>query len=105
MTPRRSADVGMGRHPTDTFLDTKAPRSHNASKNFYYASLVGDKGGIVEPLSTFFSSGPQHAQVYSDLITRKDQADWEYSGPNELMGHGKRFSEKCEDIGGCIAHY
>ncbi|KAJ7778555.1 hypothetical protein B0H16DRAFT_1503964 [Mycena metata] len=45
---------------------------------FYYASLVGDKGGIVEPLSTFFSSGPQHAQVYSDLITRRDQADWEY---------------------------
>ncbi|KAJ7768860.1 hypothetical protein B0H16DRAFT_1452788 [Mycena metata] len=28
----RSTDVGMGRHPTDTFLDTKAARSHNASK-------------------------------------------------------------------------
>ncbi|KAJ7717583.1 hypothetical protein B0H16DRAFT_1610827 [Mycena metata] len=38
---------------------------------FYYASLVSDKGDIVEPISTFFSSGPQHAQ-------RKDQADWEY---------------------------
>ncbi|KAF7354352.1 hypothetical protein MVEN_01123800 [Mycena venus] len=45
---------------------------------FYFASLVGETGGIVEPLSKFFTSGPQHAQVYMDLITRKDQADWEY---------------------------
>ncbi|KAJ6542725.1 hypothetical protein B0H19DRAFT_1076780 [Mycena capillaripes] len=45
---------------------------------FYYVSLVGDMGGVVEPLSSFFTSGPQHAQVYLDLITREDQADWEY---------------------------
>ncbi|KAJ7657885.1 hypothetical protein DFH06DRAFT_1409011 [Mycena polygramma] len=45
---------------------------------FYFASLVGEKGGIIEPISSFFTSGPQHAQVYLDLITRKDQADWDY---------------------------
>ncbi|KAJ7631917.1 hypothetical protein DFH06DRAFT_1438407 [Mycena polygramma] len=45
---------------------------------FYFASLVGDKGGIVEPLSSFFTSGPQHAQVYTDLITRADHEDWDY---------------------------
>ncbi|KAJ7288533.1 hypothetical protein C8J57DRAFT_1280591 [Mycena rebaudengoi] len=45
---------------------------------FYYATLVGEKGGLLEPLSGFFTSGPQHAKVYTDLITRKDQADWDY---------------------------
>ncbi|KAF7345083.1 hypothetical protein MVEN_01671800 [Mycena venus] len=40
--------------------------------------LVGETGEAVDPLSAFFTSGPQHAQVYLDLITRKDQADWEY---------------------------
>ncbi|KAK7046536.1 hypothetical protein R3P38DRAFT_2874273 [Favolaschia claudopus] len=45
---------------------------------FYFASLVGETGGILDPLSAFFTSGPQHAQVYLDLVTRKDQADWEY---------------------------
>ncbi|KAJ6482931.1 hypothetical protein C8R47DRAFT_1178108 [Mycena vitilis] len=45
---------------------------------FYFASLVGEKGGIIEPISSFYTSGPQHAQVYLDLITRKDQADWDY---------------------------
>ncbi|KAJ7705179.1 hypothetical protein B0H16DRAFT_1827525 [Mycena metata] len=29
---RRSADVGMSRHPTDTFLDTQAAWSHNTLK-------------------------------------------------------------------------
>jgi hypothetical protein len=45
---------------------------------FYFASLVGETGGIVNPLSAFFTSGPQHAQVYLDLVTREDQADWDY---------------------------
>ncbi|KAJ7353673.1 hypothetical protein DFH08DRAFT_988411 [Mycena albidolilacea] len=45
---------------------------------FYYVSLVGEKGDAVEPLSSFFTSGPQHAQVYLDLITRDDQTDWEH---------------------------
>jgi hypothetical protein len=42
-------------------------------------SLVdAETGGVIEPLSSFYTSGPQHAQVYLDLITRGDQADWEY---------------------------
>ncbi|KAJ7631916.1 hypothetical protein DFH06DRAFT_1337437 [Mycena polygramma] len=45
---------------------------------FYFATLVGEKGGIIEPLSLFSTSGPQHAQVYLDLITRADQEDWDY---------------------------
>ncbi|KAJ7482224.1 hypothetical protein B0H11DRAFT_1862921 [Mycena galericulata] len=45
---------------------------------FYYATLVSESGGILDPLSQFFTSGPQHAQVYSDLITREDQAEWDY---------------------------
>ncbi|KAJ6542639.1 hypothetical protein B0H19DRAFT_1171197 [Mycena capillaripes] len=45
---------------------------------FYYASLVGETGGLLDPLSSFFTSGPQHAKVYLDLITRGDQTDWEY---------------------------
>ncbi|KAJ7231721.1 hypothetical protein B0H12DRAFT_1212799 [Mycena haematopus] len=45
---------------------------------FHYATLVGESGGIVNPLSDFFTSGPQHAKVYLDLVTRKDKADWEY---------------------------
>ncbi|KAF8135990.1 hypothetical protein K438DRAFT_1786616 [Mycena galopus ATCC 62051] len=44
---------------------------------FYYASLVDDAGSMLE-LSTFYTGGPQHAQVYLDLVTREDQADWEY---------------------------
>ncbi|KAJ6542745.1 hypothetical protein B0H19DRAFT_308441 [Mycena capillaripes] len=44
---------------------------------FYYASLVGETGGLIE-LSSFLTSGPQHARVYLDLITREDQADSEY---------------------------
>ncbi|KAJ7260907.1 hypothetical protein B0H12DRAFT_1231652 [Mycena haematopus] len=47
---------------------------------FHFASLVGAEsdGGFVDPISNFFTSGPQHAQVYLDLVTRKDQADWDY---------------------------
>ncbi|KAF7348169.1 hypothetical protein MSAN_01769800 [Mycena sanguinolenta] len=45
---------------------------------FHYATLVGESGGIIDPLSKFFTSGAQHAQVYLDLVTRKDQADWDY---------------------------
>ncbi|KAF8183744.1 hypothetical protein K438DRAFT_1724297 [Mycena galopus ATCC 62051] len=45
---------------------------------FHFASLVGENGGVVQPISNFFTSGPQHAQVYLDLVTRKDQADWDY---------------------------
>ncbi|KAF7368822.1 hypothetical protein MVEN_00207400 [Mycena venus] len=45
---------------------------------FYFVSLVGDHGGVIEPISSFFTSGPQHAQVYLGLITREDQADWDY---------------------------
>ncbi|KAJ7875328.1 hypothetical protein B0H14DRAFT_3437228 [Mycena olivaceomarginata] len=55
--------------------------SHAYSKEgsrFYFASIVGETGDIVNPLSVFFTSGPQHAQVYLDLVTREDQADWDY---------------------------
>ncbi|KAJ7468684.1 hypothetical protein FB451DRAFT_379142 [Mycena latifolia] len=45
---------------------------------FYYATLVGEMGGVISPLSDFFTSGPQHAQLYVDLITREDQAEWDY---------------------------
>ncbi|KAJ7468676.1 hypothetical protein FB451DRAFT_378865 [Mycena latifolia] len=46
---------------------------------FYYATLVNEEtGGALNPLKDFFTSGPQHAQVYLDLITREDQADWDY---------------------------
>ncbi|KAJ7145799.1 hypothetical protein C8R44DRAFT_723701 [Mycena epipterygia] len=45
---------------------------------FYYATLVGSTGGVIEDLSKFATTGPQHAEVYSQLITRKDQADWDY---------------------------
>ncbi|KAF7345082.1 hypothetical protein MVEN_01671700 [Mycena venus] len=57
---------------------------------FYFASLVGETGGVVDPLSAFFTSGPQHAQVYLDLITRKDQADWEY----RFTLDGKKWTKK-----------
>ncbi|KAJ7088548.1 hypothetical protein C8R43DRAFT_1050724 [Mycena crocata] len=46
---------------------------------FYFATLVNsENGGILDPLSEFFTSGPQHAKVYTDLITRGDQTDWDY---------------------------
>ncbi|KAJ7468664.1 hypothetical protein FB451DRAFT_1401020 [Mycena latifolia] len=46
---------------------------------FYYATLVNEEtGGVLNPLKDFFTSGPQHAQVYLDLITREDQAEWDY---------------------------
>ncbi|KAJ7260904.1 hypothetical protein B0H12DRAFT_363395 [Mycena haematopus] len=45
---------------------------------FHFVSLVGKSGGLIENIPDFFTSGPQHAQVYLDLITRKDQADWDY---------------------------
>ncbi|KAJ7140144.1 hypothetical protein C8R46DRAFT_1136059 [Mycena filopes] len=59
-------------------LDIFASAYANEKIRFHFASLVGDKGGIISPLSAFFSSGPQHAQVYTDLVTRKDQVDWDY---------------------------
>ncbi|KAJ7353674.1 hypothetical protein DFH08DRAFT_956715 [Mycena albidolilacea] len=52
--------------------------SKEGSRWFYFVSLVGENGAVVEPLSSFFTSGPQHAQIYLDLITRDDQTDWEY---------------------------
>ncbi|KAJ7288530.1 hypothetical protein C8J57DRAFT_1494822 [Mycena rebaudengoi] len=45
---------------------------------FYFATLVGETGGVIEPLSDFWTSGPQHAKVFTNLVTRKDQADWDY---------------------------
>ncbi|KAJ7783975.1 hypothetical protein DFH07DRAFT_874309 [Mycena maculata] len=45
---------------------------------FYFATAVSETGGILEPLSQFFTSGPQHAEVYTDLATRADYADWDY---------------------------
>ncbi|KAK7055097.1 hypothetical protein R3P38DRAFT_2845079 [Favolaschia claudopus] len=45
---------------------------------FYYAALVGDQGGFLSDITKFFTSGPQHGEVYSDLVTRKDQAEWEF---------------------------
>ncbi|KAJ7875315.1 hypothetical protein B0H14DRAFT_3548896 [Mycena olivaceomarginata] len=50
--------------------------SHAYSKEG--SRIVGETGGIINPLSAFFTSGPQHAQVYLDLVTREDQADWDY---------------------------
>ncbi|KAJ7719457.1 hypothetical protein B0H14DRAFT_2412253 [Mycena olivaceomarginata] len=55
---------------------------------FYYACLVGENGGLLEPFDDFLTSGPQHAKVYSDLVTRPDQADSEYrsvSLPHPLL--------------------
>ncbi|KAJ7809855.1 hypothetical protein B0H14DRAFT_2864975 [Mycena olivaceomarginata] len=46
---------------------------------FYFTSLVGPTGNTVDPISDFFTSGPLHAQVYLELIERKDQADWQYA--------------------------
>ncbi|KAJ6614707.1 hypothetical protein B0H10DRAFT_2221107 [Mycena sp. CBHHK59/15] len=45
---------------------------------FYFATLVDKTGGLLVPLSAFFTSGPQHAQVYLDLITKKEQVDWDF---------------------------
>ncbi|KAJ7476829.1 hypothetical protein B0H11DRAFT_2426189 [Mycena galericulata] len=45
---------------------------------FYFATLTSPTGGPIEPVSDFFTSGPLHAQVYLDLITRQDQVDWGY---------------------------
>ncbi|KAJ6615414.1 hypothetical protein B0H10DRAFT_72273 [Mycena sp. CBHHK59/15] len=45
---------------------------------FYFATLVDKTGGLLVPLSAFFTSGPQHAQVYLDLIAKKEQVDWDF---------------------------
>ncbi|KAF7344964.1 hypothetical protein MVEN_01659100 [Mycena venus] len=66
---------------------------------FYFVTLVGKAGGVIDDLSHWPTSGPQHAQVqysyvfhwdhavndllpslqvYLDLITREDQTDWDY---------------------------
>ncbi|KAJ7619549.1 hypothetical protein FB45DRAFT_1033397 [Roridomyces roridus] len=46
---------------------------------FYFASLVhAETGGVIDPFSEFWTSGPQHAKVYIDLVTRPDQAEWDY---------------------------
>ncbi|KAJ7695541.1 hypothetical protein B0H14DRAFT_3530150 [Mycena olivaceomarginata] len=39
---------------------------------FYFTSLVGPTGNTVDPISDFFTSGLSHAQVYLELIERKD---------------------------------
>ncbi|KAJ6494224.1 hypothetical protein C8R45DRAFT_1052877 [Mycena sanguinolenta] len=60
------------------FLEILSDAYSKEGIRFHYASLVGESGGVIDPLSKFFTSGPQHAQVYVELITRKDQADWDY---------------------------
>ncbi|KAJ7147455.1 hypothetical protein C8R43DRAFT_889774 [Mycena crocata] len=45
---------------------------------FYYATLVGSTGGIVDNIPNFFTSGAQHAEVYLDLISRKERGEWDY---------------------------
>ncbi|KAJ7147446.1 hypothetical protein C8R43DRAFT_953135 [Mycena crocata] len=45
---------------------------------FYYATLVGSTGGIVDNIPDFFTSGPQHAEVYLGLISRKERGEWDH---------------------------
>ncbi|KAJ7147427.1 hypothetical protein C8R43DRAFT_1195672 [Mycena crocata] len=45
---------------------------------FYYATLVGSTGGIVDNIPDFFTSGPQHAEVYLELISREEQGEWDH---------------------------
>ncbi|KAJ7482226.1 hypothetical protein B0H11DRAFT_2022165 [Mycena galericulata] len=46
---------------------------------FYYATITSSEGGMAFTTpEEFYTTGPQHAQVYLDLITRKDQAEWDY---------------------------
>ncbi|KAJ7682859.1 hypothetical protein B0H17DRAFT_1075149 [Mycena rosella] len=80
-------------------LMSRSPRPIRKKKfgarGFYYASLVNETtGGILDPLSEFFTSGPQHAQVYLDLVTREDQADWDYRSPDIYLLLSSRFTLK-----------
>ncbi|KAJ7733352.1 hypothetical protein B0H16DRAFT_1768682 [Mycena metata] len=45
---------------------------------FYFVSLVGATGGMISSHADFANSGPTHAKIYLDFITRDDQADWDY---------------------------
>jgi len=44
---------------------------------FYVAHLVSSTGTI-PPYDVFKTSGPTHAQVYWDLISHKEQLNWDY---------------------------
>ncbi|TFK37577.1 hypothetical protein BDQ12DRAFT_146112 [Crucibulum laeve] len=44
---------------------------------FYFASLVASDGGI-PPFPDFDKSGPTHAQVYWELISNKEQVNWDH---------------------------
>ncbi|KAJ7182256.1 hypothetical protein C8R43DRAFT_1143991 [Mycena crocata] len=45
---------------------------------FYFATLVGSTGGILDHIPDFFTSGPQHAKVYMHLIEQGEQVEWDY---------------------------
>lgn len=45
---------------------------------FHYALLVGADGKSFPDFAGFRSSGPVHAEVYWDLITRKEAENWDY---------------------------
>ncbi|KAJ7619559.1 hypothetical protein FB45DRAFT_871694 [Roridomyces roridus] len=68
-------------HKTDEWRMTELLAHAYAKEKFrfYFASLVNaETGGVLDPLSEFWTSGPQHAKVYTDLATWPDQADWDY---------------------------
>ncbi|KAJ7114965.1 hypothetical protein C8R44DRAFT_565165, partial [Mycena epipterygia] len=45
------------------------PKNKFGGYIFHCAALVSPVGGAVSPISDFFTSGPQHAKVYLDLVT------------------------------------
>ncbi|KAJ7625805.1 hypothetical protein FB45DRAFT_868949 [Roridomyces roridus] len=45
---------------------------------FHFASIVNEEGGVLKHMPDFYSSGPQHAKVYTDLATRAEKEDWDY---------------------------
>ncbi|KAJ6526599.1 hypothetical protein DFH09DRAFT_1187570 [Mycena vulgaris] len=60
------------------FMEIFASAYAKENSRFYYASIVSETGGVLNPLSQFFTSGPQHAKVYLNLVTQEDQTDWDY---------------------------
>ncbi|KAK7044360.1 hypothetical protein R3P38DRAFT_2878352 [Favolaschia claudopus] len=63
--------------------------AYSKEARFYFVSLVGKAGGVVDSIPDFFTSGPQHSQVYSDLITREDRLGFEY----RFTLDGKKFTK------------
>jgi len=65
--------VSIVRH----FIARKYLIDFGFSSSFYVAHLVSSTGTI-PPYDVFKTSGPTHAQVYWDLISHKEQLNWDY---------------------------